>query len=144
MTATAPPTPIPAGPSTPPPAMPSALLGSPVAAPDRLWGRTMRRTAHPPYPPAGPGDMSAGEQMWSTPVSAVRLMAAESDCLRTSAVSALMVEAARLRTVSETDLAAEAAWDSEGDHSVRAVRDPGTRPRIPAVAAVPVDPATGR
>lgn len=88
--------------------------------------------------------MSVGGQVWSPPVSAVQLMAAGSDGLRTSAVRGLMAEAARLRTVSESDLAVEAAWESEGAPSVRAARDPGARPRIPAVSAAPVDPATGR
>jgi hypothetical protein len=99
---------------------------------------------NPPYPPASSGDMSVGGQVWSPPVSAVQLMAAGSDGLRTSAVRGLMAEAARLRTVSESDLAVEAAWESEGAPSVRAARDPGARPRIPAVSAAPVDPATGR
>ncbi|MCX4458312.1 hypothetical protein OG585_37975 [Streptomyces sp. NBC_01340] len=58
-------------------------------------------------------------------------MAAGRHCLRTSHVGRLMVEAARLRTVSETDRAVQAAWDSEGDHEVR---DPAARPQIPAVS----------
>ncbi|MFF1405911.1 hypothetical protein [Streptomyces sp. NPDC058294] len=37
-----------------------------------------------------------------TPVSALWLMAAGRDCLRSSHVDRLMAEAARLRTVSET------------------------------------------
>ncbi|MER5431997.1 DUF5994 family protein [Streptomyces sp. NPDC002588] len=48
------------------------------------------------------------------PVSAAWLMAAASDPLGTSTASRLMEEAARLRTVSETDRAVEAVWDSEG------------------------------
>ncbi len=43
-----------------------------------------------------------------------------------------MEEAARLRTVSETDRAVEAVWDSEGGHEAH---DPAVRPRIPAVMA---------
>ncbi|MER5529889.1 DUF5994 family protein [Streptomyces sp. NPDC002677] len=67
-------------------------------------------------------------------VSATWLMAAASDPLGTSTASRLMEEAARLRTVSETDRAVEAAWDSEGGHGAR---DPAAlpRPRIPAVMA---------
>ncbi|MPY58348.1 DUF5994 family protein [Streptomyces spongiae] len=48
------------------------------------------------------------------PVSAAWLMAASSDPLGTSTASRLMEEAARLRTVSETDRAVEAVWESEG------------------------------
>jgi len=65
-------------------------------------------------------------------VSAAWLMAAASDPLGTSTASGLMEEAARLRTVSETDRAVEAAWDSEGGHEAR---DPAVRPRIPSVMA---------
>ncbi|MCX4880605.1 DUF5994 family protein [Streptomyces sp. NBC_00847] len=66
------------------------------------------------------------------PVTAAWLLAAASDPLGTSTASGLMEEAARLRTVSETDRAVEAAWDSEGGH---AAGDPAARPRIPAVTA---------
>jgi hypothetical protein len=59
-------------------------------------------------------------------------MAAGRDCLRTSHADRLMVQAASLRTVSETDRAVEAAWASEGDD---AVRDPAARPQIPVVSA---------
>ncbi|MEU9369758.1 DUF5994 family protein [Streptomyces avermitilis] len=68
----------------------------------------------------------------TTPVSAAWLMAAASDPLGTSTASRLMEEAARLRTVAETDRAVEAVWDSEGGHEARS---PASRPRIPAVAA---------
>ncbi|MGW2782219.1 DUF5994 family protein [Streptomyces populi] len=68
----------------------------------------------------------------TTPVSAAWLMAAASDPLGTSTASRLMEEAARLRTVSETDRAVEAVWDSEGGHEAR---DPAARPRIPIVTA---------
>ncbi|MER7185892.1 DUF5994 family protein [Streptomyces hyaluromycini] len=53
------------------------------------------------------------------PGSAAWLMAAASDPLGTSTASRLMEEAARLRTVSETDRAVEAVWDSEGGHGAR-------------------------
>jgi hypothetical protein len=68
----------------------------------------------------------------TTPVTAAWLMDAASDPLRTSTASHLMAEAARLRTVSETDRAVRAVWDSEGGH---AARGPIARPRIPAVTA---------
>ncbi|MEV6020090.1 MULTISPECIES: hypothetical protein [unclassified Streptomyces] len=61
-------------------------------------------------------------------------MAAGRDCLRTPHAGRLMVEAASLRTVSETDRAVEAAWDSERDP---AVREPAVRPQIPVVSAPP-------
>ncbi|MFC8095933.1 DUF5994 family protein [Streptomyces sp. NPDC057301] len=74
----------------------------------------------------------------TTPVSAAWLMAAASDPLGTSTASRLMEEAARLRTVSETDRAVEAVWDSEGGHEAR---DPAARPRIPTLtAALPHQP----
>ncbi|MFF4356538.1 DUF5994 family protein [Streptomyces sp. NPDC001604] len=74
----------------------------------------------------------------TTPVSAAWLMSAASDPLGTSTASRLMEEAARLRTVSETDRAVEAVWVSEGGH---AARDPVARPRIPAVTeALPHQP----
>ncbi|WP_037620027.1 DUF5994 family protein [Streptomyces aureus] len=74
----------------------------------------------------------------TTPASAAWLMAAASDPLGTSTASRLMEEAASLRTVSETDGAVEAAWDSEGGHEAR---DPAARPRIPTVtAAMPHQP----
>ncbi|WP_315904008.1 hypothetical protein [Streptomyces fulvoviolaceus] len=68
----------------------------------------------------------------TVPVSAAWLMAAASDPLRTSTTSRLMEEAARLRTVSETDRSVQAVWDAEGGHEVRG---PIARPRIPAVTA---------
>lgn len=68
----------------------------------------------------------------TTPASAAWLMAAASDPLGTSTASRLMEDAARLRTVSETDRAVEAVWDSEGGHEARG---PAVRPRIPAVTA---------
>ncbi|MFG2731720.1 hypothetical protein [Streptomyces canus] len=68
--------------------------------------------------------------MQPTPVSALWLMAAGRDCLRTSHVHRLMVEAALLRTMSETDSPVQAAWASEEDHEAR---DPAARPQIPAV-----------
>ncbi|WP_217560331.1 DUF5994 family protein [Streptomyces sp. GbtcB6] len=71
-------------------------------------------------------------------VSAAWLMAAASDPLGTSTASRLMEEAARLRTMSETDRAVEAVWDSEGGHGAG---DPAARPRIPAVAATVGDRA---
>ncbi|WP_030609313.1 DUF5994 family protein [Streptomyces fulvoviolaceus] len=72
------------------------------------------------------------------PVTAAWLMAAASDPLGTSTASRLMEEAARLRTVSETDRSVEAVWDSEGGHEAR---DRAVRPRIPAVtAALPYQP----
>jgi hypothetical protein len=72
------------------------------------------------------------------PASAAWLMAAASDPLGTSTASRLMEEAARLRTVAETDRAVEAVWDSEGGHEARG---PAARPRIPAVtAALPYQP----
>ncbi|MFI9802933.1 hypothetical protein ACIHEJ_00895 [Streptomyces sp. NPDC052301] len=84
--------------------------------------------------PAAPGAGPFGGQVQPTPVSALWLMAAGRDCLRTSHVHRLMVDAARLRTVSETDSAVQAAWDSEEDHEVR---DPAARPQIPAVYVPP-------
>ncbi|MFF3847164.1 DUF5994 family protein [Streptomyces sp. NPDC002328] len=72
------------------------------------------------------------------PASAAWLMAAASDPLGTSTASRLMEEAARLRTVVETDRAVEAVWESEGGHEARG---PAARPRIPAVtAALPYQP----
>ncbi|MEV2209966.1 DUF5994 family protein [Streptomyces sp. NPDC050997] len=62
-------------------------------------------------------------------VSAAWLMAAASDPLGTSTASRLMEQAARRRTVTETDRAVEAVWDSEGGHGAR---DSTARPRIPA------------
>ncbi|MEV1067376.1 DUF5994 family protein [Streptomyces sp. NPDC050263] len=63
------------------------------------------------------------------PVAAAWLMAAASDPLGTSTASRLMEQAARRRTVTETDRAVEAVWDSEGGHGAR---DPAARPRTPA------------
>jgi hypothetical protein len=68
----------------------------------------------------------------TTPVSAAWLMAAASDPLRVSTTGRLMEEAARLRTVSETERAVQAVWDAEGG---REARGPIARPRIPAVTA---------
>ncbi|MFF7981795.1 hypothetical protein ACFZDK_22160 [Streptomyces sp. NPDC007901] len=82
--------------------------------------------------PAAPGPF--GGQVQPTPVSALWLMAAGRDCLRTSHVHRLMVDAARLRTMSETDSAVQAAWDSEEDHEVPY---PAACPQIPAVSAPP-------
>ena len=59
-------------------------------------------------------------------------MAAASDPLRTSTTGRLMAEAARRRTVSESERAVQAVWDAEGGHEARA---PTARPRIPAVIA---------
>ncbi|MGW0735005.1 DUF5994 family protein [Streptomyces sp. NPDC002851] len=74
----------------------------------------------------------------TTPASAAWLMAAASDPLGTSTASRLMEAAASLRTVSETDRAVEAAWESEGGH---AAHDPAAGPRIPTVtAAMPLQP----
>ncbi|MFI7499175.1 DUF5994 family protein [Streptomyces sp. NPDC049687] len=53
------------------------------------------------------------------PVSAAWLMAAASDPLGRSTASRLMERAASLRTVTETDRAVEAVWDSEGGHEAR-------------------------
>ncbi|MEV5901062.1 hypothetical protein AB0L81_14095, partial [Streptomyces sp. NPDC052127] len=50
----------------------------------------------------------------------------------TSTASRLMEEAARRRTVSETDRAVEAVWASEGGHEAG---DRVVRPRIPRVTA---------
>ncbi|WP_329302718.1 DUF5994 family protein [Streptomyces sp. NBC_00659] len=75
------------------------------------------------------------------PVSAAWLMAAASDPLGTSTASRLMEEAARLRTVSESDRAVEAVRDSEGGHEVRGPAAPPARPRIPlATATLPCQP----
>lgn len=63
------------------------------------------------------------------PVPAAWLMAAASDPLGRSTASWLMEQATRLRTVTETDRAVEAVWDSEGGH---VARDPAARPRIQA------------
>lgn len=98
---------------------------------DPRWGRITGGLASHPCWPTLPGAVPVGGQAQLTPVSAVWLMAAGRHCLRTSHVGRLMVEAARLRTVSETDRAVQAAWDSEGDHEVR---DPAARPQIPAVS----------
>ncbi|MFF3565410.1 hypothetical protein ACFYXS_35750 [Streptomyces sp. NPDC002574] len=85
-------------------------------------------------PPAAPGAVLFGGQVQPTAVTALWLMAAGRDCLRTSHVHRLMAEAALLRTMSETDPAVQAAWYSEEGHEVR---DPAARPRIPAVSAPP-------
>lgn len=75
---------------------------------------------------------------WTDPVSAAWLMAAASDPLGTSTASRLMEQAARRRTVTETDRAGEAVWDSEGGHGAR---DPVARPRIPAAMPEGADQA---
>lgn len=81
------------------------------------------------------------------PDTAAWLMTAASDPLGRSTASRLMAEAARLRTVAESDRAVEAVWASEGG---REVRDPAARPRIPEVTsddgsdAHDGDGATGR
>ncbi|WP_406475513.1 DUF5994 family protein [Streptomyces sp. NBC_01615] len=62
----------------------------------------------------------------TTPASAAWLMAAASDPLGTSTASRLIAEAARLRTVAETDRAVEEVWASEGGHQAR---DVAARPR---------------
>lgn len=136
MTATDYPTPIPGITlSSRPLRIPSAPLGSsPTAVLDPLSGRITRGLTDQPYWSASPGAVSLGGQVQPTPVSALWLMAAGRDCLRTSHVHRLMVDAARLRTMSETDSAVQAAWDSEEDHEVR---DPAARPQIPAVSAPP-------
>ncbi|MEV8032330.1 hypothetical protein ACFYW8_21835 [Streptomyces sp. NPDC002742] len=92
---------------------------------DPLWGRVTSDLATRPYRPAVPGAVPVSGQAQPTPVSALWLMAAGRDCLRTSHAGRLMVEAASLRMVSETDRAVQAAWDSEGDD---AVREPAARP----------------
>ncbi len=96
---------------------------------DPLWGRVTGDLADRPYRQAVPGAVPVGGQVQPTPASALWLMAAGRDCLRTSHAGRLMVEAASLRTVSETDRAVQAAWDSEGDDEVRELSrtpaDPG-------------------
>ncbi|MGI5373319.1 DUF5994 family protein [Streptomyces sp. CA-251387] len=77
----------------------------------------------------------------TAPVSAAWLMAAASDPLGRSTASQLTEEAARLRTVSETDRAVEAVWDSEGGHEAR---EPAARPRIPTVIIPMPHQPTGR
>jgi Family of unknown function (DUF5994) len=76
----------------------------------------------------------------TSPVSAAWLMAAATDPLRTSTAGRLMHEAARLRTVTETDRDVAAVWESEGGHEADA---PASRPRIPAVALPTQHPAQG-
>jgi hypothetical protein len=95
-----------------------------------ITGGLSNHAYRPPAPGAGP---YCG-QAQPTPVSALWLMAAGRDCLRTSHVHRLMAEAALLRTMPETDSLVQAAWDSEEDHEVR---DPAARPQIPAVSAPP-------
>lgn len=113
-------------PSPPSLCMPPALTGSTPALLAGAWW--------PPscYPGAEPPSSTALLDPRTTPVSAVRLMAAVSDPLRTSATGRLMDEAARLRTVTATDRAVEVVWDAEGG---REARGPTSRPRIPAVTA---------
>ena len=118
--------------------LPSALLGStPTAVLDPLSGRIAGGLTNRPYRPAAPGAAPFGGQVQPTPVSALWLMAAGKDCLRTSHVQFLMVEASRLRMVSETDPAVQAAWDLEDEHKVR---DPAARSHLPAVSV----PSTAR
>ncbi|MFC6063994.1 DUF5994 family protein [Streptomyces ochraceiscleroticus] len=74
------------------------------------------------------------------PVSAAWLMAAASAPLRTSTAIQLMDEAARLRTVMETDRAVEAVWDSEGGQEALGST---SRPRIPTVTPLMPNPAKG-
>lgn len=101
---------------------------------DPLWGRVTGGLAYHPYRPAVPGAVPVRGQVRPTPASALWLMAAGRDCLRTSHAVRLMVEAANLRTVSETDRAVQAAWDADGDD---VVREPSARPQIPVVSAPP-------
>ncbi|WTP62487.1 DUF5994 family protein [Streptomyces phaeochromogenes] len=68
----------------------------------------------------------------TNPVAAAWLLAAASDPIRTSTASELMAEAAHLGTVTETDRAVEAVWDSEGGHEAGG---PPSTPRISAVVA---------
>lgn len=115
--------------------MPFASVDSlPTAVLDPLRGRVTGALADHPYRPAVPGAVPVSGQVQPTPASALWLMAAGRDCLRTSHAGRLMGEAASLRTVSETDPAVQAAWDSEGDD---AVREPAARPQIPVVSAPP-------
>ncbi|WP_329528070.1 hypothetical protein [Streptomyces sp. NBC_01462] len=118
-------TPIPGRrPSSPSFGAPSALLGSsPTALPDLPWGRITGGRANHPYWLTAPAMVPVVERVQPPPVSALWLMAAGRKCLRTSHVGRLMVEAARLRTVSETDRTVQAAWDSDEDHDDEA-RDP--------------------
>ncbi|MFG2353227.1 hypothetical protein [Streptomyces sp. NPDC048521] len=102
--------------------------------PDPLSGLITGGLLNRGYWSAAPGAGLFGGQVQPTPVSALWLMAAGRDCLRTSHVNRLMAEAAFLRTMSETESAVQAAWDSEEDHEVR---DPAARPQIPAVSAPP-------
>lgn len=106
--------------------MSQALAGStPALLADAWWPCSCHPRAEPP-------SSTALLDPQTTPVSAVRLMAAVSDPLRTSATGRLMAEAARLRTVAATDRAVEVVWDAEGG---REARGPTSRPRIPAVTA---------
>lgn len=139
-----------------------AELPSLLAVLDPLWGRITRVTVNPVHWPIVPHKVPVAGHVvkvgwflaeqdphellllsyrvgrWNllvvppqtTPVSAAWLMAAASDPLGMSTASRLMEEAALLRTAAETDRAVEAVWDSEGGHMVR---DPASRPRIPAV-----------
>lgn len=137
MNATATPTPIPestpsspSSPSSPSCRRPFASVDSlPTAVLDPLWGRVTGDLADRPYRQAVPGAVPVGGQVQPTPASALWLMAAGRDCLRTSHAGRLMVEAASLRTVSETDRAVQAAWDSEGDDEVREAKPHARRSR---------------
>jgi hypothetical protein len=106
--------------------MSPALTGSAAALLDGAW---WPRSC---YPGAELPSSTALLDPQTVPVSAVWLMAAVSDPLRTSATGRLMEEAARLRTVSATDRAVGAVWDAEGGHEARG---PTVHPRIPAVTA---------
>ncbi|MFF7639603.1 hypothetical protein [Streptomyces canus] len=111
--------------------IPSALRGSsPTALPDPLSGLITGGLLNRAYWPAADSVSS----VQPAPVSALWLMAAGRDCLRSSHTHRLMVDAARLRTVSETGPDVQAAWESEEDHEVR---DPAPRPQIPIVSAPP-------
>ena len=136
MTATVSPTPIPgSAPCCTSLRTPFAPLGSsPTTVLDPLRRRITGGLTDHPYRPAAAGAVPFGGQVQPTPVSALWLTAAGRDCLRTSHVHRLMAEAALLRTTSEADPAAQAAWHSEEDHEVR---DPAARPQIPAVSAPP-------
>jgi len=68
----------------------------------------------------------------TSPASAAWLMAAASDPQRAATGSELTREAARSRTVAETDLGVEAVWDSEGG---RVARGPAAPSRSRVVTA---------
>ena len=104
----------------------SALTGStPAPLHGAWWPRSRDSAAELP-------SLTVVFDPQTTPVSAAWLMAAASDPLRTSTTGRLMAEAARRRTVSESDRAVQAIWDAEGGHEARASI---ARARIPAVTA---------